>query len=113
MMKCARHILVYGALVWALLAPPIIYLRANGEDNIARKLRALAGARLGASPEEVKSDAVSIPRTSVDMIAELSREEERKDGFVLMLALVSSAVVVAFCLAEMTRLHRERHDVQR
>jgi hypothetical protein len=107
-MRCARHILVYGALVWALIAPLIVYLQINGEDNVERRLCALAGSRLGAPPDDGKSDMISIPRASVDMIVELSREEDGKESFFLTLSFVSSGVVVVFCLSTMTRLYRER-----
>ena len=100
-MKRARHTLVYAALAWAFIAPCYVYLSSNGEHDVARRLRALAGAGLGGTAENVKAEA--------DTLAQLAHDEQAKDDRFMMIALLSSGVIVGFCCVSMTRIYRERH----
>jgi len=84
------------ALLWAIAAPVWLYLHNNRDGNEARRLRALAGMRLGAAAGDYATNmSVSIPRTSVEMVRDIAASEERSVDMVASVVWISSAFVLA------------------
>jgi hypothetical protein len=108
-MSRARKTVVGLALAWAFVAPCLVWLQDLREDGVSRRLRALAAARLGASPQEMTNAVVMIPRGSVEMIAELSRAEAIKSDLAMTVVLASSAALVALVSMSVTRTGREKN----
>jgi hypothetical protein len=108
-MKALRKFLVFLALAWACVAPCYVFLRSNGDDNVARGLQALAGSRLGASVQDMTNDLIMIPKGSVEYVANLARAEQKKDDMFLVITIVSSFVIIISCVVSMERRERNRN----
>ena len=83
-----------AGLVWTVIVLTFVFLENTREDDLSRQLRALAGTRLGAAPEDMTNEVIRIPRESVDIVWNLAREERRRtDAF--SVALLFSAATTA------------------
>ena len=53
---------------------------------------------------------ITIPRGSVDYVANLARAEQKKDDIFLGVTIVSSFVIIVSCVVSMERTKRTRND---
>jgi hypothetical protein len=94
-------------LLWTLIVLAFVFFQNTREDDLSRRLRALAGVHLGAAPEDMTNEVIRIPRASVDVISDLARDERRRtDTFTIVLVLSAAVTaVVSFLL-----LASAKHD---